>query len=58
MEALFDERVCPGKEMMARVLAMLTRLVDRFDAQEFRVREDAPSFSLSIVLERVLVLDL
>jgi hypothetical protein len=29
-----------GKEMLARVVAMLTRLVQRFDPDEFRVRED------------------
>jgi four helix bundle protein len=38
------ERVCPGKEMLARVVAMLTRLVDLFDAEEIRVREDPPGF--------------
>ncbi len=25
------DRVCPGKQMLARVVAMLTRLIDRFD---------------------------
>jgi len=38
------QRVCPGKEMLGRVVAMLTRLVDRFDTEEIRVREDAPAF--------------
>ena len=37
------QRVCPGKEMLGRVVAMLTRLVDRFDAKELRVREDVPA---------------
>ncbi|HXM05337.1 MAG TPA: four helix bundle protein [Chthoniobacterales bacterium] len=34
------ERIQPGKEMLVRVVAMLTRLVERFDPEEFRVRED------------------
>ena len=38
------QRVCPGKEMLGRVVAMLTRLVERFDTEEIRVREDAPAF--------------
>jgi four helix bundle protein len=25
------DRVCPGKQMLARVVAMLSRLIDRFD---------------------------
>ena len=37
------QRVCPGKEMLGRVVAMLTRLVDRFDAKELRVRQDVPA---------------
>ena len=32
--------VCPGNELLARIVAMLTRLVERFDPDEFRVRED------------------
>ena len=35
-----EDRVRQGKEMLARIVAMLTRLVDRFDTDEFRVRED------------------
>jgi four helix bundle protein len=35
------ERVRPGKEMLARVVAMLTRLVDRFDTVNTRVRKDS-----------------
>ena len=38
------QRVCPGNEMLGRVVAMLTRLVERFDTEEIRVREDAPAF--------------
>jgi hypothetical protein len=34
-----NDRVRPGKEMLARIVAMLTRLVDRFDTDEIRVRE-------------------
>ena len=32
------DRVRPGKEMLARVVAMLTRLVDRFDKNDARNR--------------------
>jgi len=35
-----NDRIHAGKEMLARVVAMLTRLVGRFDPDEFRVRED------------------
>jgi four helix bundle protein len=34
------DRILPGKEMLVRVVAMLTKLVERFDPEEFRVRED------------------
>src|SRR5215469_289438 len=34
------DRIHGGKEMLARVVAMLTRLVERFDPNEFRIRED------------------
>jgi four helix bundle protein len=34
------ERVRPGKEMLARVVAMLTRLIDRFDTGDPRNRKD------------------
>jgi four helix bundle protein len=33
-----NERVRAGKDMLARIAAMLTRLVDRFDTDELRVR--------------------
>jgi four helix bundle protein len=35
-----SDRVRPGKELLVRIVAMLTRLVGRFDPDEFRVRED------------------
>jgi hypothetical protein len=35
-----SDRICPGKELLARIVAMLTRLVERFDPDEFQVRED------------------
>ena len=44
MEPLFDyekvsvERIQPGKEMLARVVAILTRLIDRFDTDDTRNR--------------------
>ena len=34
------ERVRPGKEMLARVVAMLTRLIDRFDTGDPLNRKD------------------
>ena len=38
----FSERIQPGKEMLIRIVAMLTKLVERFDTDQYRVREDAP----------------
>jgi hypothetical protein len=35
------DRVRPSKEMLARVVAMLTRLVDRFDTDNTRIRKDS-----------------
>jgi four helix bundle protein len=35
-----NDHIHTGKEMLARVVAMLTRLVERFDPDEFRVRDD------------------
>jgi four helix bundle protein len=35
-----DERTRPGKEMLARIVAMLTRLIDRFDRDEPPFRKD------------------
>jgi hypothetical protein len=37
--------ILPGKEMLGRIVAMLTRLVERFDTQEIRVRVDDPHAS-------------
>jgi four helix bundle protein len=38
----FLERIQPGKEMLVRIVAMLTKLVERFDAYQNRVRDSAP----------------
>ena len=35
-----SDRIRPGKELLVRIVAMLTRLVGRFDPDEFRLRED------------------
>ena len=35
-----SDRILPGKELLARIVAMLTRFIERFDPDEFRVRED------------------
>jgi four helix bundle protein len=32
------DRIRPGKEMLARVVAMLTRLIDRFDTDDTLIR--------------------
>jgi hypothetical protein len=42
-----NDRVRPGKDMLARIVAMLTRLVDRFDADEILFRADSPPSSQS-----------
>jgi four helix bundle protein len=34
------ERVQPGKEMLVRIVAMLTKLVERFDPEPYRIREN------------------
>jgi len=34
------ERIGPGKEMLVRIVAMLTKLIQRFDPEQYRVRED------------------
>ena len=58
-------RIRPGKEMLARVVAMLTRLVDRFDTDERVMRKGCtlPATTpypllIVLVLVVVLVLDL
>ena len=38
----FSERIQSGKEMLVRIVAMLTKLVERFDPYQYRVRESAP----------------
>jgi hypothetical protein len=35
------ERIQPGKAMLVRIVAMLTKLVERFDPCQYRVRESA-----------------
>jgi hypothetical protein len=39
------QRIEPGKAMLVRVVAMLTNLLERFDPEQFRVRE-SPSDSV------------
>ena len=36
------ERIQPGKEMLMRIVAMLTKPVERFDPYQYRVGESAP----------------
>jgi hypothetical protein len=38
-----SERTQSGKAMLVRIVAMLTKLVERFDPYPSRVRENAPS---------------
>jgi four helix bundle protein len=35
------ERIQPGKQMLIRIVAMLCKLVERFDPEQYRVRENA-----------------
>jgi four helix bundle protein len=35
------ERIQPGKGMLLRIVAMLCKLVERFDPEQYSVREDA-----------------
>jgi four helix bundle protein len=35
-----SDRILPGKEMLSRIVAMLTRLVERFDTNEICFRAD------------------
>ena len=39
------ERIQPGKEMLVRIVAMLSKLVERFDPDQYRVREDISGVS-------------
>jgi four helix bundle protein len=48
------DRVCPGKQMLARVVAMLSRLIDRFNSQvpdldslRTNYRRRRPSYSIT-----------
>jgi hypothetical protein len=38
---VFLQRIQSGKEMLVRIVAMLTRLLVRFDPDQYRVRESA-----------------
>ena len=38
------DRIHSGKELLLRIVSILTRLVERFDPEEFRIREDGPQF--------------
>jgi hypothetical protein len=40
-DLLSPERIRFGKEMLVRIVAMLTKLVERFDPYQYRVREAA-----------------
>ena len=37
----------PAKEMLVRIVAMLTKLVERFDPDQYRVRENASGVAQS-----------
>jgi four helix bundle protein len=39
------ERIQPGKEMLVRIVAMLTKLVERFDPYQYRVRDGAQALT-------------
>ena len=39
------QRIEPGKAMLVRIVAMLTKLLERFDPEQFRVHE-SPSDSV------------
>src|SRR6516162_3491003 len=41
----FLERIQSGKEMLVRIVAMLTKLVERFDPDQYRVRENAQALT-------------
>ena len=41
------ERIRTGKEMLVRIVAMLTKLVERFDPDQYRVRENASGVAQS-----------
>jgi hypothetical protein len=37
---ILPKRIRPGKKMLGRVVAMLTRLIDRFDVDDPLIRKD------------------
>ena len=41
------ERIQAGKEMLVRIVAILTKLVERFDPDQYRVRENASGVAQS-----------
>ena len=41
------ERIQTGKEMLVRMVAILTKLVERFDPDQYRVRENASGVAQS-----------
>ena len=41
------ERIQTGKEMLVRIVAMLTKPVERFDPDQYRVRENASGVAQS-----------
>ena len=41
------ERIQTGKEMLVRIVVMLTKLVERFDPEQYRVRENASGIAQS-----------
>jgi hypothetical protein len=48
---ILPESIRPGKEMLARVAVMLTRLIDRFDVDDPLIRKDwALPLSLLVVV--------
>src|SRR5262249_62307877 len=47
----FLERIQPGKEMLVRIVAMLTKLVERFDPDQSRVGEGASGLTASFESE-------
>ncbi len=43
--AVTIERVAPGKEMLVRIVSMLSKLVDRFDSNDYRIEESGSEYS-------------
>jgi hypothetical protein len=40
------DRIQGGKEMLVRIVAMLTKLLMRFDPEQYRVHESAASLAI------------